>query len=251
MSQREERGRIVILGATSGIGRALAAEYAAEGHDLRLAGRDRPELELLASDLAVRYGVEAEVFDLDALAFETHGALAAALLDEGSGRVGGVIGCLGYLGDQETAQTDGAEARRIVDTNYTAYVSLLNPIANTLEERGRGFICIVSSVAGDRGRQSNYVYGSAKAGLTAYLQGLRNRLFPAGVRVVTVKPGFVDTGMTWGMGLSLAAPPESVARGIRKAIEGGKDSVYLPRFWQGIMLVIRMVPERIFKRLRL
>jgi short-subunit dehydrogenase len=158
---------------------------------------------------------------------------------------------MGYLGDQAKGQCDGEEARRILETNFTGCVSALNILANHFEPRRAGFICAISSVAGDRGRQSNYLYGAAKAGLSAYLQGLRNRLFHAHVKVLTVKPGFVDTHMTYGRsGLFLVASPESVAKGIFRAIVKGKDVVYLPWFWRPIMLVVRSIPEGIFKRLR-
>jgi short-subunit dehydrogenase len=158
---------------------------------------------------------------------------------------------MGYLGDQAKGQTDWEEAHRILETNFTGCVSALNILANHFEARGAGFICAISSVAGDRGRQSNYLYGAAKAGLSAYLQGLRNRLFPAHVKVITIKPGFVDTRMTYGRsGLLLVASPERVAKGIFGAIVKGKDVVYLPWFWRFIMLIVQSIPEAIFKRLR-
>jgi short-subunit dehydrogenase len=159
---------------------------------------------------------------------------------------------IGYLGDQRRAETDPAEARRILDTNLTGCVSLLTVVAAHLATSGGGFVCALSSVAGDRGRQSNYVYGAAKAGLTTYLGGLRNRYARDGVRVLTVKAGVVDTRMSAGMpGAGLAASPERVARSVVRAITGGREVVYVPWFWRGIMLVIRAIPERVFKRLRL
>jgi decaprenylphospho-beta-D-erythro-pentofuranosid-2-ulose 2-reductase len=144
------------------------------------------------------------------------------------------------------------EARRVIDTNYTSAVSVLNLAADYLEQRRGGFICGLSSVAGDRGRQSNYLYGSSKAALSTYLQGLRNRLTRARVRVVTVKPGFVDTKMTFGLsGMFLVATPERVAKDISQAIRRGRSVVYTPWFWRPIMLVIRTIPEFIFKRMKL
>jgi short-subunit dehydrogenase len=155
------------------------------------------------------------------------------------------------LGDQAKGQSDWEEARRILETNFTGCVSLLNILADYFEPRRAGFICALSSVAGDRGRQSNYLYGAAKAGLSAYLQGLRNRLFPAHVKVITVKPGFVDTRMTYGRpGLLLVASPDRVAKGVFRAIVKGKDVVYLPWFWRLIMLIVQSIPEAVFKRLR-
>jgi len=156
------------------------------------------------------------------------------------------------LGDQAKAQVIWDEARLILETNFTGCVSALNILANHFELKRTGFICAITSVAGDRGRQSNYHYGAAKAGLSVYLQGLRNRLFPAGVNVITVKPGFVDTRMTYGRpGLFLLASPESVAQGIFRAIVKGKSVVYLPWFWRPIMLIVRSIPETIFKRLKM
>jgi len=243
---------VLILGATSGIGRAVAAEFARHGYDLALTGRDRQEIDTIAADLAVRYGVQTRVHCFDALAFETHAKTLEACLSEAASAVEGAILCIGYLGDQAAAQKDFAEARRILDTNLTACVSALHIIAHYFETRRSGFICAISSVAGDRGRQSNYLYGSAKGGLSIYLQGLRNRLFGSGVRVLTVKPGFVDTPMTFGrQGLFLVASPERVARAILKAIQRGQDVAYIPWFWQPIMFILRAIPERLFKRMRL
>jgi short-subunit dehydrogenase len=156
--------------------------------------------------------------------------------------------------EQILSEVDPEQAARTIDVNFKSYVSLLNAAAMHLRERGGGFLCALSSVAGDRGRQSNYTYGAAKAGLSAYLQGLRNRLAPHGVTVITVKPGFVDTAMTWGLlkaGSALVASPQRVARDIVNAIATRRDVLYTPWFWRWIMLVIRLIPERVFKRLRL
>ncbi|HEX9935465.1 MAG TPA: SDR family oxidoreductase [Longimicrobium sp.] len=245
------RGTVLVAGATSAIARATAAELARRGHALVLAARDVAEAQAIAADLRLRFGVAARAALLDALDFASHAALAESVLSDRDA-LEGVVVALGWMGDTEAARHDAAEARRTIDINLTAVVSLLTPLADHLERRGTGFVCVVSSVAGDRGRQSNYVYGAAKGGLSVYLQGLRNRLFHAGVRVVTVKPGFVDTRMTFGLpGTFLVAAPERVARGIVRAIEGGPDVVYLPGFWGPVMRGIRAVPERLFKRLKL
>ncbi|MCA9523835.1 MAG: SDR family oxidoreductase, partial [Myxococcales bacterium] len=211
---------ILILGARSDIARALAREYAQNGHPLVLAARRAETLEADARDLEVRFGVSARIVELDALDFESHERFVEEL-----GPVDGVICAIGYLGDQKRAETDFSESRRIIDTNYTGVVSLLNRIAAKLEAQKRGFVIGISSVAGDRGRQSNYLYGSAKAALTAYLSGLRNRLAPSGVQVLTVKPGFVRTRMTEGMALPglLTAQPADVARDIRNAQRRGRN----------------------------
>ena len=243
---------ILILGATSAIARATASEFAAHGANLLLAGRDAAELAAVAADLGLRYGVHTQTCRIDALDYASHPAVldaALAALDE---PLTGAVVAIGYLGDQAAGQSDWDEARRILDTNYTACVSLCNFLANYLAERRSGFLCVIASVAGDRGRQSNYLYGAAKGGLAIYLQGLRNRLHAAGVRVITIKPGFVDTPMTFGRpGMFLVASPEAVGRGIYRAVTRGKDVAYLPWFWWGIMLIIKSIPERVFKRLHL
>jgi short-subunit dehydrogenase len=241
---------VLILGATSMISRALAAEFARHGQDLILAGRDREELDAQAADLSLRYRVKTKVQHFDVLNFDEQEASLEPCLSEAGDTLEGAILCIGYLGDQIDAQTNLREARRILDANFTGCALALDIMARHFEKRERGFICALSSVAGDRGRQSNYFYGASKAGLTAYLQGLRNRLYRSRVRVVTVKLGFVDTRMTFGRSsLFLVASPESIARGIYQSIMGKRDVVYLPLIWRWIMFGIRMIPERLFKRL--
>ena len=240
---------VLILGANAGIGRALAVEFATHQRDLILAGRDLEELHALAADLHLRYNVNARAQEVDVLNFEAmESALGGCLSDS----LEGVVLCTGYLGDPEKARGDLQEARRILDTNFTGSALALQYLANHLEHQGKGFICALSSVAGDRGRQSNYLYGSAKGGLTTYLQGLRNRLHHSGVKVITVKPGFVDTRMVFGKGkLPLVASPEVVAGSIYQAVKHGRDVVYVPWFWRIIMLLVCSIPEGLFKRLRL
>jgi len=246
------RRTVLILGATSAIARAVASEFGRRGFDLLLAGRDTEELELLAADLRIRHGVGAAALPFEALAYETHARFLEECQAASAGTIEGAVLCFGTLGDQASAQADFAQAREILETNFVAAVSIFNLLANAFEARGGGFLCALSSVAGDRGRQSNYLYGAAKAGLSAYLQGLRNRLFPAGVRVVTIKPGFVDTAMTFGRpGMFLVASPEAVARRIVGAITGREDVAYVPRFWRLVMILLRLVPEALFKRMRL
>ena len=241
---------VLILGATAGIGRALAAEFALHHCDLILAGRDLEELRAISADLTLRHGISARAQSFDVLNFENmESALATCLAPAGDSLAGAVLS-IGYLGDQEKAQNDLNEARKILDTNFTGPVLALNLLAKHFEQRRKGFICALSSVAGDRGRESNYLYGSAKGGLTTYLQGLRNRLYHAGVRVITVKPGFVDTRMTYGRPkLFLVAAPGAVARSIYNAVQRGKNVVYVPWYWRVIMLMVRAIPEGIFKKL--
>lgn len=243
---------VVVLGATSAIGRAVAAEFAARGHALVLAARDAEEAEATAADLRLRHAVDAVAVRLEVLDFGRHAEVAAACVAAAGEDRLGVVLCVGYLGSHEEAQRDPAELRRVLDTNFTACVCLLERFAEALEGRGGGWICAVSSVAGDRGRQSNYLYGAAKGGLSVYLQGLRNRLFRAGVAVVEVKPGFVDSRMTFGKaGLFAVASPERVARGVLQAVVRKRNTVYLPGFWRPLMAAIRAIPEPLFKRMRL
>jgi len=197
----------------------------------------------------LRYGIGTSVHLVDALDPERHAAALAPCLTPD---LRGVVLAIGYLGDQRRAETDAGEARRILDTNLTGCVTALNVVAAHLARAGGGFVCALSSVAGDRGRQSNYVYGAAKAGLTAYLSGLRNRWAAAGVQVLTVKAGAVDTRMSAGApGAALAVSPATVARAVVRAITRGRNVVYVPWFWRWIMLVIRTIPEPVWKRLKL
>lgn len=240
---------LLILGATSEVARAVAHEYARNGYHLYLAARDDCRLEADASDLKIRYGVEVRPVAFDATDCLSHKAFYAAL----DPKPAGVVWVVGCLGDQEKARHDFEEAQKVIDTNFSGCVSILNIIADDFERRQRGFLVGVSSVAGDRGRQSNYIYGSAKAGVTAYLSGLRNRLHRSGVPVLTVKPGFVHTRMTAGMDLPplLTAQPREVARDILRAQRKKQDVLYTRWFWRFIMLVILHIPERIFKKLKL
>jgi decaprenylphospho-beta-D-erythro-pentofuranosid-2-ulose 2-reductase len=255
VSNANLRRAVLILGATSAIARAVAAQLAREGAALILAGRDVEELERSAADLRLRHGVEVAVERFDALGFDSHAAFFQSCVQRAEAWEAGEFGvmlCHGYLPDQRQAASDASIARRVIDTNYTSAVSVLNLAANHLEQRRGGFICGLSSVAGDRGRRSNYLYGSSKAALSTYLQGLRNRLSRAGVRVITVKPGFVDTRMTFGLpGMFLVAKPERVAKDICRAIRRGQSVLYTPWFWRPIMLIIRTIPEFIFKRMKL
>ena len=246
------RRTVLVLGAASAIARAVAGEFARRGYDLLLAGRDGEELHRLAADLSLRHGVKAQGRTFDALAFDTHRVFVETCREASRDSMAGAVLCFGYLGEQAVAQQDPVEARRILDTNLVGAVSILGLLANHFEEKRGGFLCALSSVAGDRGRQSNYVYGAAKAGLTVFLQGLRNRLFPSGVTDTTINPGFVDTQMTYGRpGLFLVASPQAAAKSIVAGVLRGADQAYVPRFWRPVMLLIRLIPEKLFKRLKL
>ena len=244
--------RIVLTGPNSGIGLALARRFAERGCELVLLGRDADEIGRVVTDLNLRYGIRSESRFFDAADLASHRPLLKDIV--GSRGLDGMILCHGYMADQEQAELDWRTAQRSVDVNYTSYVTLLSAAAEHFRQRKRGFLCAVSSVAGDRGRQSNYVYASAKGGLTVYLQGLRNAMHPNNVHVLTVKPGFVDTSMTWGLLKTtspMVASPDKVSFDIMRAIERRKDVLYTPWFWRWIMAIIGLIPENCFKRLKL
>ena len=240
---------VLILGAISDIAQAVARRFAQASYDLQLAARDPARLEVLASDLRVRHQVTVQTVAFDATQFDAHAEFYHQLVPPPEV----VITVFGYLGDQAKGEKDWAEAHAILDTNYTGTVSILNVVAEDFVRKGGGTIVGISSVAGDRGRGSNYLYGSAKAGFSAYLSGLRNRMYPHGVSVITVKPGFVDTSMTEDLDLPplLTAKPSAVADDIFRAVKSKKDVVYSRWFWRPIMTVITLLPEKVFKRLKL
>ena len=249
---RAEADWVLVLGATSRMAHAVAGELAVRGHRLLLAGRDGEELGRCAADLRIRYGREVATVAFDALDLEAHPGFLEEVEHRTAGQLGGVVSAVGVLGDQTTAASDARYAAELLRANFVGVASALTGLAPLLVKRRRGFIIGITSVAGDRGRQSNFVYGSAKGALALWLQGLRNRLWPEGVRVITVKPGFVDTEMTFGLpGLFLVADPGKAGAAIVRALDRRRDVVYVPAFWRYIMWVIWAVPEVIFKRLRL
>ncbi len=240
---------VLIVGAKSDMATATAREYAKGGYHIYLSARNCEELKDLATDINVRTGRVVKLVELDILNYEKHQASYDGLEEKPLG----VISFVGYLGEQKQAQDDFNETAKIIATNYTGVVSFLNIVANDFARRKSGFIVGVSSVAGDRGRKSNYIYGSAKAAFTAYLSGLRNRLFEANVHVMTVKPGFVATKMTESLELpeKLTAQPEDVAKDIFLAQAKNKNVCYTAWFWRYIMLIIKTIPEFQFKKMSL
>jgi decaprenylphospho-beta-D-erythro-pentofuranosid-2-ulose 2-reductase len=238
----------LIIGAKSDIGRALARRYAEAGCDVILAARRVDALENARADLEVRHGVRAFVVECDVMNPDPDGFFAT--LPEIPGTI---VMVAGLLGDQTDARADTAIAKKVMETNYVGPALFLLAGARILEGRGGGCVIGISSVAGDRGRASNYIYGSGKAGLTAFLSGLRSSVAKKGVNVITVKPGYVATQMTAGMKLPklLTAQPDEVATAILRAQRRGTDILYIKRVWQLIMIVITLIPERIFKRLPL
>ncbi|MBT7616939.1 MAG: SDR family NAD(P)-dependent oxidoreductase [Calditrichaeota bacterium] len=243
----------LILGATSGIAKPLVREFADRGYRLFLTAREESseELRRLAHDLEVRYDVEVQTGIFEALDFPSYGTFILEV-EKKFGMIDGVVWMIGRMHPQEELQYDGEQARLQHDTNYTAAMSILSTISETMEKRRSGHIVAIGSPAGDRGRRSNYFYGADKAALPTFLEGLRHRLSRSGVKVLTVKPGPTRTPLTDGVrNLPLVTEPEIVAKDIIQAIERGKEVIYTPRIWQLIMLVIRHLPGWIFKRAKL
>lgn len=242
---------IVIFGATSAIAKAVAKLYAKEGNKFFLVGRNPEQTQTLASDLKVRGAKEVAYAVADLAKIEQHPTLMATI-KQTFPKIDIALLAHGVLPNQNECTQNVEKTIDAMTVNFISPVSLLTLLANEMQAQGAGTIAVISSVAGDRGRQSNYVYGAAKGGLSIFLQGLRNRLHAKGVAVLTIKPGFVDTPMTASFKKgALWAKPEQVAKGIVKAIEKRRDEIYLPAFWKGIMFVIRHIPESLFKRLSL
>ncbi len=243
-------GAVAILGVTSGIGKAIAEVYASQGRPVIVAARDDRENEVIAADLRIRFQVNTQAIHWDAEDFASAEDFADACEAAAGGSLDGVVLCCGYMEEQSIAERDWSVTERTINVNYTGPVAVLNVFANRFQERGSGFIVGIGSVAGDRGRRKNYLYGSAKAAFAAYMEGLRHRLYGTGVQAMTVKPGFVDTAMTWGK-VPKAAAPADVAKAIVKAQERGKAVIYVPPIWRIIMLVIRHLPSFIFNRMNI
>ena len=261
--------RILIIGATSAIAIACARLWAARGASLFLVGRDPTRLETVGADLRVRGAKSVEHFALDANDLAAH----AAMFDAGWAALGGIDLVLiahGTLPDQAACERDPRLALSEFATNATSVIALLTGLAERLVSRELGAqgrsggdgaargpraaaIGVITSVAGDRGRPSNYVYGAAKAAVSVFCEGLRARLFTHGITLTDIRPGFVATPMTEGLPLPgpLVARPEAIAPRIVAAVEGGRDVVYAPAFWRWIMLVVRNIPRAVFKRIRL
>jgi len=243
--------RILVLGATSGIAEACIRIWAERGENLYLVARNADKLAAVAADARTRGAnyVDFAVADLDNTT--SHPELLAHAINSLAG-LDIAYFALGVLGEQPRAERGFDEAAKILHTNFVAPVSLLTWLANYCAQRHSGTLAVLSSVAGDRGRKSNYVYGSSKAGLSAFLAGLRNRVDREGVTVITIKPGPVKTAMTQSMkGSEKFADVEKVAATIVKAIDKKQDVVYVPGIWRIIMGVIKVIPERTFKKLNL
>ena len=243
------KGTALILGARSDMAMAITHRFAKEGYDIQLAARNADSLAADASDIELRYQVAVTQHEFDALDTASHRAFVEHLpvLPDIA------VCAVGYMGEQAENEQDTQAASLVMRSNYEGPASILAVLANRFEERGTGCIVGISSVAGERGRATNYVYGSAKAGFTAFLSGLRNSLAKKGVHVVTVLPGFVATKMTEHMDLPtmLTAQPEEVANAVLTAVEKKQDVIYVKSIWRSVMMIIRIIPEWLFKRMKI
>ena len=242
--------RVLIIGATSSIAEHCARIWAARGDALHLVARNEQHVQVIASDLKVRGASEVTTYVTDLNDMDKHEELLD-VADAVIGSIDVVLIAHGTLSNQKSCELSVHETLAEIQTNALSTISLLTVIANRFEAKKSGSICVISSVAGDRGRASNYVYGSAKALVTAFTSGLRQRLYKSNVSVVTIKPGFVDTPMTseFKKGF-LWAKPSAVAVKIVNAIAKNKDEVYAPNFWRVVMLIIRSMPLFLFKKFR-
>lgn len=243
--------RILIMGATSAIAEATAREFAQYGDAFFLVGRAADRLQAIAADLKLRGANVAEIRVHDAGNMEGF----SLLIEDAAHLLGGLDTALiahGTLSDQRACEQSVALTLKEIETNALSVVALCTLLANRFEAQKRGVIAVISSVAGDRGRRSNYVYGAAKAFVSTFTSGLRQRLYPSGVQVVTIKPGFVDTPMTAAFKKgALWASSNQVAKSIARAINRGTPVVYVPWFWRPIMSIIKVLPESVFRRMRL
>lgn len=240
---------ILILGATSDMALAIARKFAENKYDIQLAARNTEPLKPMQSDITIRYSVQCSLHSFDALQFNSHASFFGGLNPKPD-----VVVCVfGVMDDEDKAFDDWALSQRMIDTNYTGAVSILTVVARYFQSQKKGTIVGISSVAGERGRQSKLIYGSAKAAFTAYLSGLRNKLFKDGVHVVTVKPGFVYTKMTENLQLPkpLTAQPSEIGAAIYSAVQKKKNAIYVKWFWRYIMLIIKSIPEFQFKKMNL
>jgi len=240
---------VLILGATSDIGFAIARKFASEKYSVQLAARNINQLKTFQSDIEIRYNVTCSLHSFDAANFETH----QSFYDSLNPKPNVTVYVIGYMNENEIAIRNWNESLKTINANYSGAVSILNIIAEDYEKKQNGTTIGISSVAGNRGRQSNFIYGSSKAAFTAYLSGLRNKLFHSNAHVLTVLPGFVYTKMTEHLQLPklLTATPEEVANAVYNGVKKKKNVVYVKWFWKWIMLIISSIPESIFKKKKL
>lgn len=243
--------RILILGATSALAHETAKYFARDGASLVLVARSSQKLQTVSDDLRVRGAKEIQTIEADLTDFARHQEILEAALKPFAGLDLALI-AYGTLGDQQLCERDVETTLQEFTTNGTSVIALLTLLANYFEQQGRGCLAVISSVAGDRGRQSNYIYGAAKGAVTVFLQGLRNRLAKQGVSVITIKPGMVNTPMTAHMRKGpLFASPKKVGHGIYTAILKHKEVAYVPGYWRYVMWIIKSIPEPIFKKMNI
>lgn len=240
---------VLILGATSSIAKATAAAFAEQGYSLYLAGRDLPELERISVDLKIRYLSEVHYSFFDAEDFRHHSSFLHQIIQK-TGNIEGVVIAFGESGDHLRAVNDFSEVEKIFNRNLIGPCAVLTHIANYFQQEKKGFIVGISSTSGERGNKNNYTYGASKAGLSLFLQGLRHRLYPFGIHVLTVKPYLVDTASTFGTASFFKAnSPEDVGCKIVKAVKKAKPELYIPKFWGYTFRLMRLIPEKLLRRL--
>jgi len=239
----------LILGASSAAARAFAHRAAGSGAQVLLAGRDAEDLHAQAADLSLRHDVPAEALRLDVRDLDSHAAFAAGCAARSSGQLN-IFAAVGAMPEQQRLDHDVALLRDTVETNFTGLVSVLAAFTPALTRQRGGTMMVMGSVAGDRGRKGNYLYGATKAALHAWLQGHAARLSASGVRVVCLKAGVIDTAMTWALPrLPFTVSPQAFARAAWKLVGRGPQGAYVPRIWQPIMLIIRLLPTPVFNRM--
>jgi short-subunit dehydrogenase len=242
---------ILVIGATSAIAEATARLFAESGYNLYLLARNREKLSVMAKDLEIRGAKNVQHHTIEVTDHESHEEIITEAFQH-MGHIDITLIAHGTLPDQTACEKSFNQTHSELNINAIGTISLLTHLANQYENQGSGAIAVITSVAGERGRQSNYIYGSAKNMVSTFLQGLRNRLYKHGVQVLDIKPGFVDTPMTSDFDKGpLWAKPETIAHGVVKGIDKGKHVIYTPFFWRYIMLIIKSIPELIFKRLSL
>ncbi|MAJ58868.1 MAG: hypothetical protein CBC48_02230 [bacterium TMED88] len=241
---------VVVVAATSGIGRAIARRLGQDGTPLILAGRDGPAASRIASDCKARFSIEAEAVEVDMLHVEEITSFIEHIKKLAPNGIDGLITCQGAMPDQEDLLSNPEMLQDLVKLNFTSVVILFEAVARALSETGGGFLCAITSVAADRGRPRHHLYGSTKSALTTYLEGLRVRLHPRDIKVVNIKPGVVDTAMTWGLSNSAPmASPDRVAKDTLRAIDRNRPVAYSPAVFSLIMKIVRAIPDRLFNRL--
>lgn len=240
---------VLLLGATSDMGFAIAKKFASEKYNVQLAARSIEQLTPMQSDLQIRGGINCTLHTFDAMNFASH----QSFYDSLSPKPDVTIYVIGYMNDNDKVVEEWSETFKTINTNYSGAVSILNIVAADYAKKGAGTIVGISSVAGNRGRQSNYIYGSSKAAFTAYLSGLRNKMYHSGVHVMTVLPGFVYTKMTENIKLPkpLTAMPEEVGDAVYNGVKNKKNIIYVKWFWRYIMKIITNIPEPMFKKRKL